>query len=75
MIKLGPDDLKGSDRVIALADALDGLISAPQRRALLGASGPRSVARFSINKVADRWESLLSDLVRVPARTIGTRAS
>ena len=67
--------VEGSDRVFALADALDGLISAPQRRALLGAAGPRSVSRFSIEKVADCWESLLSDLVRVPARTIGTQAS
>ncbi len=63
--------VEGIDRVPALADALDGLMSAPQRRALLGAAGPRSVARFSIEKVADRWESLLSDLVGGSARTTG----
>jgi glycosyltransferase involved in cell wall biosynthesis len=50
---------EGGDRVAALADALDTLMHSEKLRATYGAAGPRSVERFSIAAITDRWEELL----------------
>jgi len=50
---------QGRNRVKALADALDTLMSSEELRESYGAAGPQSVRGFSIAAVSDRWESLL----------------
>jgi glycosyltransferase involved in cell wall biosynthesis len=47
------------DRVRALAEALGGLMSDPERRGRLGAAGPASMRAFAPERVIDRWEDLL----------------
>lgn len=49
----------GGDRVGALAAEMAALMESPELRARLAANGPRSMARFGIASVADRWEDVL----------------
>ncbi|QIL02432.1 glycosyltransferase family 4 protein [Sphingomonas sinipercae] len=49
----------GDDRVAALAAGLERLMASPELRSKLGAAGPKSVERFSLGSVVDRWEEVL----------------
>jgi len=51
--------MSGADRVEALAQGLATLMSDEERRAGLGSAGPASVAKYSVESVADQWEELL----------------
>jgi glycosyltransferase involved in cell wall biosynthesis len=50
-----------TDRVTALADALDRMMNSPDLRRRMGASAPASVERFAPEVIADQWEILLRD--------------
>lgn len=52
----------GRDRVRALADGLDLLLSDEDRRARLGAAAPSTVTSFALASVVDAWETLLLDV-------------
>ncbi len=59
----------GQDRVRALADGLDRLMSDEHLRARLGAAAPSTVTSFGLDSVIDGWETLLFDIkAGVPAR-------
>jgi glycosyltransferase involved in cell wall biosynthesis len=62
LVKNGVNGLlvTGRDRPAALAEGLAGLMQSPERRQLLGAAGPLSIADFAPERVADEWEKLLS---------------
>ncbi len=49
----------GPDRVDALAQGLAKLMGDDELRAALGAAGPASVAKYSLESVTDQWEELL----------------
>jgi glycosyltransferase involved in cell wall biosynthesis len=48
----------------ALAEALDGLLADPARRAYMGAAAKRRASRFTVSAVVDRIERLFEDLVQ-----------
>jgi glycosyltransferase involved in cell wall biosynthesis len=52
----------GQDRVRALADGLDRLMSDDRLRARLGAAAPDTVSSFGLETVIDGWETLLLDI-------------
>jgi len=54
----------GSNRIEALAAALEELMSSPQRRLELGRAAPATVAQFSLDRVAGEWEDLLGSVSR-----------
>jgi len=49
----------GADRVAALAAGLERLMTSPELRSKLGAAGPKSVERYALANVVDRWEAVL----------------
>lgn len=51
--------ISGEDRSAALAEGLAKLMNDELLRRQLGASGPASVARYSIDAAADLWEELI----------------
>lgn len=55
---------EGGDRVAALAQELERLMASPELRTRLAANGPRSMERFGIETVADRWESVLKGVAK-----------
>jgi len=57
------------DNARALADAIDAIISRPQRARELGrAARSRCLERFSIGRVAEKWDELLKELIGESAR-------
>lgn len=55
--------VEGADRVVALGNALAGLMSAPGEIDRLGRNGPASVARYSADAVVQRWERFLRGII------------
>jgi glycosyltransferase involved in cell wall biosynthesis len=55
---------EGTDRVDALAAALDPLMASPTRRCELGRAAVASVARYSLESIVDQWEELLRSAVK-----------
>lgn len=49
----------GPDRAAALAQGLSQLMGSHAERARMGAAGPRCIAAFSPNRIADQWEAML----------------
>lgn len=59
------------DRVTAFRLALDRLMGSPDLRVDLGRNGPASVARYSLDAIADQWETLLASVIaRYPTAAI-----
>lgn len=50
------------DRVMAFSAALRRLMDSPDVRVEMGRNGPDSVLRFSLDAIADRWETLLTSV-------------
>jgi glycosyltransferase involved in cell wall biosynthesis len=55
--------VRNGDRA-ALADAMSGLMGDAERRRAFGAAAIEGAARFEITRVAEHWETLLSELER-----------
>jgi glycosyltransferase involved in cell wall biosynthesis len=54
--------VSGSDRVAALAEALDRLMASAVDRTRLGSAGPASVQQFALPRIVSAWEALLRGL-------------
>jgi glycosyltransferase involved in cell wall biosynthesis len=54
----------GQDRAGSLAEGLARLMGDEGLRNRLGRAGPASVAGYSLTAIVDRWEQLLSRVVR-----------
>jgi glycosyltransferase involved in cell wall biosynthesis len=55
--------VEGPDRVSALADGLDLLMSSPKLRQQMSAAAPASVEMFKLEAIVDQWEALLETIV------------
>lgn len=55
--------VKGANRVAALAEGLDKLMADSDLRRDMGASGPASITRFTLDEVVDKWEALLKKVM------------
>lgn len=56
--------VSGGDRVAAFGIGLRRLMESYELRVRLGRNGPASVARFSLDAIADRWETLLASVAK-----------
>jgi glycosyltransferase involved in cell wall biosynthesis len=50
------------ENLSALADAMDSLMSDPDRRKSLAAHAPEIIQRFGLERVLDEWEQLFSEV-------------
>ncbi|MEG4320540.1 MULTISPECIES: glycosyltransferase family 4 protein [unclassified Microcoleus] len=55
-----------TEDMLALATAMDSLMSDEEKRTTLAARAPEVKERFSLEKIVEKWEELLKQIVEVP---------